>query len=133
MAVYTVHAPVGGPDPRAIFVREEFSWPAFFLGPFWLAWRGLWRGLAAWLVAAALAGLCIALARPSAGAIVLVIALGQAFLGFEAQGLTREKLARRGYGLVDVVVGANVEDVETRFYRRRSQGQGAAMAEGDAA
>lgn len=132
MAVYTVHSPVGGAD-AAVFVREHFSWPAFVFGPFWLAWRRLWLGLALWFGAAALVGLGFWLARPSAEAALLVVALGQVFLGLEAPALTRDRLTRRGFGLVDVVVGERREDVETLFYRRRSLRRATASFNGDAA
>ncbi len=82
---------------------------------------------------AALVGLGFWLARPSAEAALLVVALGQAFLGLEAPALTRDRLARRGFGLVDVVVGERREDVETLFYRRRSLRRATASFNGDAA
>jgi hypothetical protein len=119
MAVHTVHAPTGGGD--ALFVREQFSWPAFVFGPFWLAWRRLWLGLALWLAAAVLVGLGLWVSRLSTDAVAFVILLAQAFLGLEAAGLARDGLTRRGYRLVDVVVGDRREDVETLFFRRRSR------------
>jgi hypothetical protein len=53
--------------------------------------------------------------------VAFIILLAQAFLGLEAAGLARDGLTRRGYRLVDVVVGDRREDVETLFFRRRSR------------
>ena len=116
MAVYTVHSPSG--PAAAVFVREAFSWPAFFLGPLWLAWRGLWLGLALWFVWAAVVAGAIWLLGLSGHTAWIILALGQTFLGLEAPDLARDRLARRRYRLVDIVVGDRKEEVETVFFRR---------------
>ena len=68
MAIYAVHCAADSRAPelaleRARLLRLGFVWPAFLFGPLWLALRGLWRPLALWLLAAALAGAASA-ARP---------------------------------------------------------------------
>ena len=68
MSTFTVHVPPGiGEDAaradRTVFVREGFDWAAFWLGPLFLLYRGLWRyaslpDLRRIVMAAGLAGLC---------------------------------------------------------------------------
>src|SRR4051812_28041644 len=56
MAVFTVHLPRRLDDPAAVervkFVREGFSWAAFFFGPLWLLFHRLWLTFLLWVVAA---------------------------------------------------------------------------------
>src|SRR5271165_2348935 len=51
MAVYSVHLPGDSVAnvSEAAFVREGFSAAAFFFGPLWLLWRGLWLWAVVWL------------------------------------------------------------------------------------
>ena len=57
MAVYSVHLPTPArpakspTPPGRAFLREGFSWPAFFFGPFWLLARGFWLWAALWCAA----------------------------------------------------------------------------------
>ena len=57
MEVYTVHEPPDAPADRIdraeqlVFLKDGFSWGAFLLAPFWLAARGEWAGLAAYIAA----------------------------------------------------------------------------------
>ncbi len=55
MSIYTVQAPIGSlgkPDfERAVFLREGFSWGAFFFSFLWLLWQRLWLVAVVWLVA----------------------------------------------------------------------------------
>ncbi len=132
MPVYTVHLPTRGPrdtsgfanEPRspgeaalvrAKFVPERFSRAAFFLGPIWLAWQGLWLELLVWLIVFSL----LAIQPIVGGAIAFLIGLLlEILLGLEANNLRRGRLARKGYRLVDVAAGATRDDAERGFFRR---------------
>ena len=119
MAVFTVHSPEGASNADATtFVREGFSWPAFSFGPLWLLWNRLWFAFGLWLVWIAALGAGAAWLKLGANSVLAAHLLGQVFLGLEASALLRDKLARRGLALRDIVVGRAMEDVEIRFFRR---------------
>jgi Protein of unknown function (DUF2628) len=132
MPVYTVHLPTRGlrdtlgvvnelrpPDAatlvKAKFVPECFSRAAFFLGPIWLAWQGLWLESLVWLVAFSLLAI-----QHVVGTVIafLIGVLLEILLGLEANNLRRARLKRRGYSLVDVAAGATRDDAERGFFRR---------------
>lgn len=123
MAVYTVHAPASADTDATVFVREDFSWAAFAFGPLWLARHTLWLALLAWDVWIAAFAAGAWLLKLPANANLLIFLAGQTFLGLEAKALLRDKLTRRGFSLVDVVVGNAREEIETMFFRRRAHGR----------
>jgi hypothetical protein len=121
--VYTIHIDDTHPETesleRMILVPEKFNFWAFGFGPLWLLWNRLFLAFAAWLI------LFLALV---AGVILLGLPLlalqlavyGLSFLiGLEGNELYRRKLKKRGYALVDIASGANVEEAERRFLTRR--------------
>jgi len=116
--LYTVHeraAPVGH-DPEVVLVREGFSWPAALFGPLWLLAHRLWAGLLILLLAA----LLLAGVGELAGldeSVMPLLGLGLAVLtGYLGPEAWRWSLARRGYGLVDVVGGRNLGEAERRLF-----------------
>ncbi len=132
MPVYTVHLPTrsrrdtpGFADEfrpatqaglvGAEFVPERFSRAAFFLGPIWLAWHGLWLELFLWLVAFSLLAVQPILGM---GTSFLIGVLLEVLLGLEANNLRRGGLTRSGYRLVDVAAGATRNDAELGFFHR---------------
>lgn len=128
MPVYTVHLPTRrrrdvlgvANEPQAAlvdaqFVPERFSRAAFFLGPIWLAWQGLWLELLLWLVVFALLAIQNIV---GAGTAFLIGVVLEIFLGLEANDLRCARLARNGYRLVDVAAGATRDDAERGFFRR---------------
>lgn len=130
MPVYTVHLPTRGlrdasgvanePLPAAAlvnaqFVPERFSRAAFFLGPIWLAWQGLWLEFLLWLVVFSLLAIQHVV---GAGTSFLIGVVLEILLGLEANNLRRGRLARNGYRLVDVAAGATRDDAEHSFFRR---------------
>lgn len=123
MAAFTVHlppAPAGAaPAPEQIvFLRDGFSWWAFLLGPFWLAWNRAWLALLAWtllLVLVGLVGWKLHLTRLVWEGIGL--GLG-AILGFEGTRLVAWNLARRGFTESAVVIGENADEAEEAYFHR---------------
>lgn len=123
MAIFTVHLPPtpSGAAPAAekiVFLRDGFSWPAFFFGPFWLLWKRAWIAAAAWALLLTLDGLVawkFNVSREAASWISLALA---AWLGFEGGRVVAWSLARRGYVESDVVVGDDEEEAEAIFFHR---------------
>jgi hypothetical protein len=123
VTVYSVYEPGSeAPDlarraDRLAFVKEGFSWPAFFIPALWLIYQRMWIELILFLVAF--------------GALQWVFGLGeqaQALFGwaslalvvlfaFEASDLRIAALERRGYRLAGVVSGRDRADAELSFFR----------------
>lgn len=121
MSLYTVQAPVsllGKPEfERAIFLRDGFSWGAFFLGAVWLVWQGLWLMAVFWLAAEALI-VWLALTYLSFPSFFFIGLFLRILLGLEGNALLRRRLARRHYRLVDVVNAGAMEPAERLFFSR---------------
>jgi hypothetical protein len=124
MAIYTVMAPRvpaagerGAIDPMAVaFVKEGFSWPAFFFAEIWLVVSRMWLVLVLYVVVfAALAYLGDWIGAALAGA---ALVLGHFLFALEGNQLKRWTLARRGYQVVDIVEGRREEEAEVRFFQR---------------
>ncbi|MYZ47506.1 DUF2628 domain-containing protein [Propylenella binzhouense] len=123
---YTVHAPPDGEIERARFVKEGFSWPAFFFPVIWLLWHGLWVAFVLYLVYAAA---LFALARTSPEAPVGAIALiGAILFALEANNIRRAALARRGWRELGEAWGRGLDEAEHRFFRRGAAGESASAA-----
>jgi Protein of unknown function (DUF2628) len=118
MAFYSVHIQGEGIEAatEAAFVRQAFSWKAFFFGPFWLAWHRLWAALV--LLATAYFALLTVSDRiiPAAAAFFIGLAF-QTLLGLEANALREGKLAARGYRLVGIVAAPSHDLAEIAFFR----------------
>ncbi|MGB8278198.1 MAG: DUF2628 domain-containing protein [Methylovirgula sp.] len=126
MSVYTVQAPMGSlgePElERAVFLREGFSWGAFFFGFLWLLWQRLWGIAALWLVAFSLLA-WLAAWHFTFGSFFLIGLALRILLGLEANALLRRKLARRRYQLIEVVTAPAPEAAEQLFFSRVAQSQ----------
>ncbi len=120
MTLYTIHAlspEAGAVDPVSLaFVKDGFSWPAFFFGPLWLVFRRMWLVLAGWLVVAILlAGLRFALPGGTADTVGLLAML---LFAFEANDLRRWTLDRAGWRTLAVSEGRRRAEAERRFFSR---------------
>jgi hypothetical protein len=119
MKIYTVHAPPAGDkgaaDPtRFAFVKEGFCWPALFVPVLWILYRRLWMVLLIVLVVTLVLGsLGDRLGGPVPGAIY---ALASLLFAFEANGLRRWTLERRGWRLIGVARGGRLAEAEQRFF-----------------
>jgi len=122
MPVYTVHEPLPRKDEisadpeRYVFVRDGFYFWAFLLAPLWMLWWRLWLVTLLYLIVAfALqAGLWALGADPTLRTIAgLLLGL---LVGFEAGTLRRWTLTRRGWRILGVVVGDDLEMAERHFY-----------------
>jgi hypothetical protein len=126
MKVFTVHRRPWMPDSApggvedVVFVKEGFSWPAFFIPFIWLIVKRMWLILV--LTIAAFVGI-FALAAAQVMPEALLVPLGFAFnlfFGLEGNGLRRWTLRRRGYEEVAAVTARNIEAAEFRYFASRS-------------
>ncbi len=123
MAVFTVHLPPASagqrPEPeKIVFLRDDFSWPAFLFGPLWLLWKRAYLAALLWtLLLACVSFAAWKLRLPSDATPYLGLALG-VWLGFEGGRFVAWALARRGYSESDVVIGENAEEAEMAFFHR---------------
>jgi hypothetical protein len=101
---------------EAVFVRDGWSWGAFFLGPIWILWRGLWFVFLIWLLA--MVGLAVATTYAPNTADYVGFAMFAATIWFalEANALRVWTLQRRGYGLTGVTVGRTVDEAEQHYF-----------------
>src|SRR4051794_26361348 len=106
MSIYAVHAPANTRDniaaaaDRCAFVRDGFSWGAFFFGPLWLLWHRLGLAILCWLAAMLLlwaAHYWLGLSNSVVSWSYLAIA---AFVGLEGGMLRSAALRRRGFDVV---------------------------------
>ncbi|WMS44180.1 DUF2628 domain-containing protein [Acuticoccus sp. MNP-M23] len=103
---------------RALFVRDGFSWRASLFGPLWLLAKGhLVLAVAYLVVAAGLVAATITLLGEDAVTPVTLVA--SLWFGFEAEGLRRWALSRRGWHMNDVVEGRRLPEAERRYYTDR--------------
>ncbi len=121
MRIYTVHLkrtadPLFTPDLGAQFVREGFSWAAFFFTWIWALVCGLWI-VAAILFAGDLGLALLFDAVDLDSGSQLSAALGwHVIVGFAAEDLRRWTLRLRGYALADVVAAEDATAAERRFF-----------------
>jgi hypothetical protein len=130
MAIYTVLAPpdeASAADPmKAVFVKDGFSWPALFFAAPWLVFRRMWLVLVLYL--AVMIGLSIAIERSGADEAGFVVILLHILFALEANNLRRWTLERRGFRLVGVAEGRNLEEAELRHFAGLEAGAAAAGA-----
>ncbi len=122
MTVYSVYEPPAvTPDPmqraeRLAFVKEGFSWPAFFVPLLWLIYYRMWIEL----IVLGLIYIVVQVAFGSdtqgqALALWASFAIGVLF-AFEANDLRAAALGRRGYRLAGVASGRDRTEVERSFF-----------------
>ena len=121
MRLYTVQerAAAAGADPDVVLIKEGFCWPALVIPVLWLLYRWQWLGLGAYLVASGLlSGLVylVGLDKLSAGLLSLLFSLLVAAL---ANDWRRWRLSARGYDVVGVVAGGNLDRAEENYFRQR--------------
>ena len=122
MAIYTVHEPPlkwdeTEPDPdRYVFVRDGFYFWAFLLTPLWMLRHRLWLVLVCYALIVSALSIILRTAGASGAVSSVVMFLVAILAGCEGGTLRRFTLARRGYKLVGLVVGDDLESAERRFF-----------------
>jgi uncharacterized protein DUF2628 len=104
---------------RTEFVREKFSWPAFFFTPLWLLYKRLWLAFVIYCAAETLIGVSVRLVALDPVASVAAMLLPSLIVAFEAAQLQRFRLQRKGYREADVMIAEGLEIAERRYFERR--------------
>ena len=118
--IYTVHIK---PDlaraaENPIFVREGFSWKAFFFGFLWSFYHRLW------LVSTALMAVSIVFLLASehkwldAGSLLILQIAFSFFVGFSANDWRRKVLCAHGYITYDIVASDSEIRAQQRYFER---------------
>ena len=102
---------------KLAFVKEGFSWTAFFFGALWLIYQRMWIELILFLVAFSALQWVFGLGEQAQAlfgwaSLALVV-----LFAFEASDLRIAALERRGYRLAGVVSGRDRADAELSFFR----------------
>ena len=118
--IYTVHVRQwsASTDRQAVFVREGFSWAAFFFSVLWALRYRMWLTamfLFAISVALSLGSDLLRLDPITESAVGVALAL---IIGWEGNDWRRRSLARRGYVMAAVIAAENLLEAERRFFAR---------------
>lgn len=132
-AVYSVFVKKKHSNPleTAQFVKEGFSFPAFFLTLFWAAYHRMWSLCALLVILNVALGLLEMEGILSNSTILIIQFFVQLLLGFEGNDLLQSRLKERGYILADIVSGQNAFGAQQRFFDRyfaRQQTHGTSLA-----
>lgn len=116
MRYFSVHAPDDEPDAgeRYLFVKDGFSWPAFFVPILWILWHRLWLTLVWYIVFVLVVAWTGRLMGDSAA--VWVALLGNVLFALEANNLRRLALEDRGWSGIGSSFGRDMEEAEARFF-----------------
>jgi hypothetical protein len=96
-------------------VKEGFAWGGFIAPLLWLLYNRLWRDFFLFILVNTAIIILVQLAGGNATAVGWATALVNLAFGFEARNIHRAALGRRGYTLIGVVTGRDLEDAERRF------------------
>jgi Protein of unknown function (DUF2628) len=116
MKIFTAHRSPQASQEEAVFIKEGFSWPAFFFPVIWLVLKRLWFSLIIYLLALALiCALASRLSFPDTSVFILVLALNL-LLGMEGNERRRRALARRGFIEEGPFVGEDLQEAELKYF-----------------
>ncbi|MEX2318708.1 MAG: DUF2628 domain-containing protein, partial [Bauldia sp.] len=131
MAIYTVLAPAArdgeaASDPmKTVFVKDGYSWPALFFAVVWMIYRRMWLMLVLYVAVGLAAGFIAQRAGGDVAGFALVIA--HVLFALEANNLRRWTLERRGFRLVGVAEGRNIEEAEIGYFAGLEAGEPAVV------
>ena len=118
--IYTAHVRAwsASSDREAVFVREGFSWGAFFFSVLWALRYRMWlTALFIFAISVLLSLACgvLQIDPITQSALGLALAL---IIGWEANDWRRRALERRGYVTAAVLAAENLLAAERRFFAR---------------
>lgn len=121
--IYSVHVRAwsAAADREAVFIREGFSWGAFFFSILWALYHRLWLGALVILALSAAVSLgtdLLAIDPVTDAAIGLAVSL---VIGWEANDWWRRSLERRGYQNAALIAAASRLEAERRFFSRSAE------------
>jgi hypothetical protein len=124
---YTVHLAPSKPgrdsDTAIQFVPDAFAPVAFVVPWAWFLWNRMWLTFLVYLVVMTAAFVALAWSGfppPLRMAITFAISL---LVGLEATNLKRRSLRWRGFHEVGVIVAANREEAERRYFAERAEAE----------
>src|SRR4029079_7708243 len=126
MKIFTAHRPPHISQEEAVFIKEGFSWPAFFFPVIWLVLKRLWLPLILYLLALALVFALAARLSLSLTFVFLAVLGINLLLGMEGNERRRRAMARRGFIEEGPFVGKDVQEAELRYFHPQ-HGGGASM------
>lgn len=104
------------------FVKEGFCWPAFVLGPLWLALYRLWKPLALVATGVGLAEVLLWALGADGQAMAIPVLVTHMLIGFEASDIRRWQLELNGYQETSVIGAASLDECELRHFGGRFEG-----------
>jgi hypothetical protein len=122
MAMFTVFSPrrtigdIRRDGLRYRFSRHGFAWLAMIFGPLWLLWHRMWLMTLAYLVLAVGIGILGTYGEAGGTASTVLSIMLAILLGFEAQGLLRWTLRRKGWREEATVVARSRPEAESRYF-----------------
>jgi len=122
VTVYSVYEPSDeAPDAEARaealqFVKEGFSWPAFFVPALWLIYCRMWIELILFIVIFGTLQWALGLDKPGHDVFGWLLMGLFALFAFEANDLRGAALERRGYRLIGVAEGRGRTQAELSFF-----------------
>ena len=121
--IYSVHVKAwsAASDREAVFVREGFSWGAFFFTVIWALYNRLWFAavvIVGLTAAASLATDFFDLDSITSAALKLALSL---IIGWEGNDWRRRKLERRGYMNAGLIAAESRLEAERRFFSRSAE------------
>jgi hypothetical protein len=108
-------------DREAVFIREGFSWGAFFFSILWALYHRLWLGALVILALSAAVSLgtdLLAVDPLTDAALGLAVSL---IIGWEANDWWRRSLERRGYQNAALIAAGSRLEAERRFFSRSAE------------
>jgi hypothetical protein len=119
MRIFTAHRPPQASEEEAVFIKEGFSWPAFFFPVIWLVVKRLWLPLILYLLVVALV-FALAARLSLSDTFVLIAALAlNLLLGMEGNERRRRAMARRGFIEEGPFVGKDAHEAELKYFHLR--------------
>jgi hypothetical protein len=119
MKIFTAHRPPQASQEEAVFIKEGFSWPAFFFPVIWLVVKRLWLPLILYLLVVALVfALAARLSLSDTFMLLAALALNL-LLGMEGNERRRRAMARRGFIEEGPFVGKDVHEAELKYFHLR--------------
>lgn len=118
MKIYTVYRVPASPSENVTFIKDGFSWPAFFVPLIWLVVKRLWLEFVLYVAAVlAISALPWLLHLPDTFVGLLSVLL-HFWLGLEGNNLLRRSLERRTFLEEGVAMGQNREEAELHYFSR---------------
>ncbi len=118
MKIFTVYIKQESAEPieTATFIEEGFSLFAFMFNIFWALYHRMWLVAGGvFLVNSLLSYAQLHGLLSAEGALIVNIGM-LTIIGFEASDWYQAALKRRGYILLDIVSGPNMEQAQQRFF-----------------